>query len=165
MYVCRCGAARRYPCAAQTVRIDTTVALNTIPPRDAVGAGINCIPVQAIDRDLTKQALVPVLQSGMAARDLSPEHGACGGGVALKPGGHLERRRGEGCFIGSSMSTGFVRHSYGYGFPHRGVTRNDGTGKTGYSRLTDRHETTYWKSNPYLTSRYTGEDDALHPQW
>jgi hypothetical protein len=100
MYVCRCGAARRYPCAAQTVRIDTTVALNTIPPRDAVGAGINCIPVQAIDRDLTKQALVPVLQSGMAARDLSPEHGACGGGVALKPGGHLERQRGKAALSG-----------------------------------------------------------------
>ncbi len=24
---------------------------------------------------------------------------------------------------------------------------------------------TYWKSNPYLTSKFTGEDDSLHPQW
>src|SRR6185295_10670695 len=24
---------------------------------------------------------------------------------------------------------------------------------------------TYWKSNPYLTSKYTGESDTLHPQW
>ena len=24
---------------------------------------------------------------------------------------------------------------------------------------------TYWKSNPYLSSKFTGEDDALHPQW
>ncbi|MGH9517706.1 MAG: discoidin domain-containing protein, partial [Terriglobales bacterium] len=24
---------------------------------------------------------------------------------------------------------------------------------------------TYWKSNPYLASRFTGEDDSLHPQW
>jgi hypothetical protein len=24
---------------------------------------------------------------------------------------------------------------------------------------------TYWKSNPYLTSRFTGESDSLHPQW
>ena len=23
----------------------------------------------------------------------------------------------------------------------------------------------YWKSNPYLTSHFTGESDALHPQW
>ena len=33
------------------------------------------------------------------------------------------------------------------------------------SRITDGDESTYWKSDPYLTSRYTGEDDALHPQW
>src|SRR6516162_9453398 len=24
---------------------------------------------------------------------------------------------------------------------------------------------TYWKSNPYLTSKFTGESDELHPQW
>ena len=23
----------------------------------------------------------------------------------------------------------------------------------------------YWKSHPYLTSKFTGEADALHPQW
>ena len=32
-------------------------------------------------------------------------------------------------------------------------------------RLTDGDETTYWKSNPYLSSKFTGESDALHPQW
>ena len=35
----------------------------------------------------------------------------------------------------------------------------------GYSRLTDGDPATYWKSNPYLTKPFTGEDDALHPQW
>ena len=23
----------------------------------------------------------------------------------------------------------------------------------------------YWKSNPYLSKEFTGEDDSLHPQW
>ena len=23
----------------------------------------------------------------------------------------------------------------------------------------------YWKSNPYLTQGFTGESDAMHPQW
>ena len=59
----------------------------------------------------------------------------------------------------------FIRHSFGYALPHRGVTRNDGTGNVGFSRITDGDESTYWKSNPYLASRYTGEDDSLHPQW
>ena len=35
----------------------------------------------------------------------------------------------------------------------------------GYGRLTDGDPATFWKSNPYLTKAFTGEDDALHPQW
>ena len=31
--------------------------------------------------------------------------------------------------------------------------------------MTDGDPSTYWKSNPYLTSKFTGEDDSLHPQW
>ena len=45
------------------------------------------------------------------------------------------------------------------------MTRNDGTDTIGYSRLTDGDPDTYWKSNPYLTRGFTGEADALHPQW
>ncbi len=58
-----------------------------------------------------------------------------------------------------------IRHSYGYPLPHRGVTRDDGTDTVGYSRLTDGAAGSYWKSNPYLTQGFTGESDALHPQW
>ena len=35
----------------------------------------------------------------------------------------------------------------------------------GWSRLTDGDLKSYWKSNPYLTKAYTGDDDSLHPQW
>jgi hypothetical protein len=45
--------------------------------------------------------------------------------------------------------------------PHQGVTRDDGID----SRLTDGDPNSFWKSNPYLTQAYTGESDALHPQW
>ena len=31
--------------------------------------------------------------------------------------------------------------------------------------MTDRSTSTYWKSNPYLTKPFTGEDDINHPQW
>ncbi len=58
-----------------------------------------------------------------------------------------------------------IRHSYGYSLPHRGVTRNSGSEFDGYSRLDDGDLNTYWKSNPYLTKDFTGEEDSLHPQW
>jgi hypothetical protein len=70
--------------------------------------------------------------------------------------------RKEGYFKGSAELSEPIRHSYAYPLPHRGFSRGDGNG---WSRLTDGDETTYWKSNPYLTKAFTGEDDALHPQW
>jgi F5/8 type C domain len=68
----------------------------------------------------------------------------------------------EGYFVASALQGEPIRHSYAYPLPHRGFSRGDGNG---WSRLTDGDERTYWKSNPYLTKTFTGEDDALHPQW
>ena len=69
----------------------------------------------------------------------------------------------EGYFTGSADPTGDkILHSWAYPLPHRGATLGDGNG---WSRLTDGNLTSYWKSNPYLTHTYTGEDDSLHPQW
>ena len=71
-------------------------------------------------------------------------------------------KKREGYFTNSGEPTELIRHSWDYPLPHRGFSRGDGNG---WSRLTDGDLKTYWKSNPYLTSAFTGEDDALHPQW
>ena len=68
----------------------------------------------------------------------------------------------EGYFTGSTEPGAPIRHSYAYPLPHRGFSRGDGNG---WSRLTDGDPKSYWKSNPYLTKAFTGEDDELHPQW
>ena len=68
----------------------------------------------------------------------------------------------DGYFTGSAEPTETIHHSWSYPLPHRGNTQGDGDG---WSRLTDGDPYSYWKSNPYLTSSFTGEDDALHPQW
>jgi hypothetical protein len=68
----------------------------------------------------------------------------------------------NGYFVGDSTPTEFIRHTFGYPLPHAGFSRPDGTS---YSRLTDGDPNTYWKSNPYLSKTFTGEDDSLHPQW
>ena len=69
----------------------------------------------------------------------------------------------RGYFVGSAEPTGdMIRHSWAAPLPHRGFSRGDGNG---WSRLTDGDLKSYWKSNPYLTKAFTGEDDSLHPQW
>jgi F5/8 type C domain len=69
----------------------------------------------------------------------------------------------EGYFTGSAEPADEkILHSWAYPLPHRGATLGDGNG---WSRLTDGDLKSYWKSNPYLTKGYTGDEDSLHPQW
>ena len=150
--------------SAQTIYVDVTPGhtTNHFIPSKTLGAGIDRIPTNAIDQTLTNPStLKQVLSAGWQPvtyrqnTDLQVE------AWHWNPTGTWsDPSNKEGYFTGSPNPTGFIRYSYGYSLSHRG----DDSG-SGYSRLTDGDTSTYWKSDPYLASRYTGESDSMHPQW
>jgi hypothetical protein len=70
----------------------------------------------------------------------------------------------QGYWTSSAQSTAPITQSCGYRLPRRGNTLDEANNDS-YSRLDDGNLNTFWKSNPYLTSHYTGEPDSKHPQW
>jgi hypothetical protein len=154
-------------CSAQTIDVDITPSheTNRFVPDQTLGGGIDRISVEAIDKDLTPEALKPVFTAGWGPVTFRQNTELAVQAWHWNPKGTWSDPSGKGYFTGATDSTGNARYSYGYDLPHRGMTRNDGTGNSGFSRLTDGDLDTYWKSNPYLTKRWTGESDSAHPQW
>jgi hypothetical protein len=163
--------------AAQTITVDVSHSVNHFVPSETLGAGVDRIPVEAIDKDLLPPSLQATLASGwqpvsfrqntelaVEAWHWNPK-GTWSDGSDGSAANDSSDSGGKGYFTGSAMPTESLRYSYGYALPRRGFTRNDGTDNTGFSRLTDGDLNSFWKSNPYLTQHFTGERDALHPQW
>ena len=152
--------------AAQTVRVDVTPA-RAIPfdPDQALGTSVDILPSKSIDTVYSAPTLKESLSAGWGPITYRQNTELTIAAWHWNPNGTWsDAAHQSGYFTGSAEPKEFLRHSYGYALPHRGSTRSDASqGK--YSRLTDGDSATYWKSNPYLTKKFTGEDDALHPQW
>jgi hypothetical protein len=157
--------------AAQTVVVDISHPTNHFVPNETLGAGVDRIAVEAIDKDLLQPTLEKTLASGWQPVTYRQNTELAVEAWHWNPQGTWSNRGdgsdggGKGYFTGSATPTEMLRYSYGYALPRRGFTRNDGTDNVGFSRLTDGDVNTFWKSNPYLTQRFTGESDSLHPQW
>ena len=150
---------------AQVVRVDAAPshATNSFSPPHALGTTVDRVPSNATD-----MFSVPTNSDRFYRR--AGARSATGRIPNFRPVPALESQRqvgdpsGKGYFTGRAVpTTDGIRHSYGYSLQHRGFTRNGGTEFDGFSRLDDGDLHTYWKSNPYLTKPFTGEDDSLHP--
>jgi hypothetical protein len=154
--------------AGQTITVDISNPSNHFVPNQTLGAGVDRIAVDAIDKDLLQPTLVKTQASGWQPVTYRQNTELAIEAWHWNPQGTWSEgsgASGKGYFTGSATPAETLHYSYGYALPRRGTTRNDGTDNVGFSRLTDGDGNTFWKSNPYLTQRFTGESDALHPQW
>jgi hypothetical protein len=154
--------------AAQTVTVDATPShvVNRFSPVRALGSTVDRVPSNATDVFFRPDQIQKVLSAGWGVITYRQNTDLFVQAWHWNPKGAWSDPAGKGYFTGNSTPTSeMIRHSYGYSLPHRGFTRNGGTEFDGYSRLNDGDPETYWKSNPYLTSEFTKEDDFLHPQW
>jgi hypothetical protein len=150
--------------AAQTIRVDTTPdhATNTFRPTETLGAGVDRIPLAATDKIFSEPMIRQILSAGWQTVSYRQNTELYVEAWHWNPKGKWSESGEKGYFVGDATPSEFIRHSFGYPLPHQGLSRADGTS---YSRLTDGDTNTYWKSNPYLSKPFTGEDDSLHPQW
>ncbi len=156
------------PAMAQVIHVDAAPehVTNTIRPTEALGAGVDRLPYGAADKLFNAETIRRVLAAGWQSITYRQNTELHAEAWHWNPHGKWSEAGGRGYFVGeATVQKEKIIHSYGYPLPRRGVTRDDGTDTIGYSRLTDGNEATFWKSNPYLTQSFTGEDDAAHPQW
>ncbi len=152
---------------AATVRVDARPghATNSFRPHEALGSSIDILTYGSVDKLYTEPVIKKCLSAGWGPITYRQNTELQIAAWHWNPKGKWSDPEHKcGYFTGDSKPSEFLRHSYGYPLPHRGHTRNGGS-EHGYSRLTDGDPHTYWKSNPYLTRKFTGEEDSAHPQW
>jgi len=153
---------------AQTVTVDATPShvVNKFSPLYALGSTVDRVPSNATDVFFRPDQIKKVLSAGWGAISYRQNTDLFVQAWHWNPKGTWSDPAGRGYFTGDATPTNdMIRHSYGYSLRHRGFTRNGGTEFDGFSRLDDGDLQSYWKSNPFLSKEFTGEDDKLHPQW
>jgi hypothetical protein len=146
---------------AATVHVDVTPGhiLNTIYPDTATGAWMDDLSKTQVDKLSKPETIQGVKNLGW-------------GSITMRNNSELrlaawhwnengtwsDPATKSGYYAGSAEVGEPIHYGYSYSLPHRDfMTSGDTPLVAGFQ--------SYWKSNPYLTSHFTGESDALHPQW
>jgi hypothetical protein len=148
------------------IRVDSARPIKAFDPDVALGTSIDILPPGVVNKIYGPAILKESLSAGWGPITYRQNTELQGAAWHWNPrGSWSDPGHQSGYFTGSAEPGEFIQHSAAYPLPHRGNTEGDGRSGSKYSRMTDGDRATYWKSNPYLTRQFTGEDDALHPQW
>ena len=144
-----------------TVRVDITPghAINAFDPDSALGSSIDVLSRIDINRVYTPHIIEEALSAGwgpITYRNNTELRMAAWHWT--ENGTWSDAAHRSGYFTGSTDLKDPIRYILAYALPHRGFA-------TSGDRPVYGPNLTYWKSNPYLTSKFTGESDTLHPQW
>ncbi len=144
-----------------TVHVDVTRghAIKSFDPDSALGSSIDVLSHDGIDKVYTPHIIQESLSAGwgpITYRNNSELRMAAWHWT--ENGTWSDPAHKSGYFTGSTDLKEPVRYILSYALPHRGFS-------TSGDRPLQGPNLSYWKSNPYLTRKFTGESDALHPQW
>jgi hypothetical protein len=153
--------AQAAPEPAAILHVETTPAhaLNSFDPDKTLGSSIDVLSRADIDQVFTPHILEESLSAGwgpISYRNNTELRMAAWHWT--ENGTWSDLVHNSGYFTGSSELKQPTRYILAYGLPHRGFATSGDT-------PLPAPDSSYWKSNPYLTSRFTGERDEQHPQW
>jgi hypothetical protein len=145
--------------AVGTVRVDSSHVINSFDPDSALGSSLDVLSRMDINKVFTPHIIQEALSAGwgpityrnntelrMAAWHWNDD------------GTWSDSAHRSGYFTGSTELNAPIKYILAYALPHRGFA-------TSGDRPVPGPNLSYWKSNPYLTTKFTGESDTLHSQW
>jgi F5/8 type C domain len=143
------------------VRVDATPghSINSFDPDSALGSSVDVLSRRDIDMVYSPHIIQESLSAGwgpITYRNNTELRMAAWHWT--ENGTWSDAAHRSGYFTGSTELKDPIRYILAYALPHRGFA-------TSGDRPLQGPNLSYWKSNPYLTSKFTGENDALHPQW
>ena len=142
-----------------TVRVDVSHPINSFDPDSALGSSMDVLSHRDIDMVYTPHIVQESLSAGWGPITYRNNSELRMAAWHWNDNGRWsDPAHQSGYFTGSTELKEPIRYILSYALPHRGFS-------TSGDRPLSGPNLSYWKSNPYLTSKFTGESDTLHPQW